>query len=82
MGKLIKENERVKIDFFLMVMSFLLLMINLITYKLIGVQIDKNGFVNEPFYLIPLCWFLGGTTIVSGIIFLIRINKEKSKEIE
>ncbi|MDP0488887.1 MAG: DUF3955 domain-containing protein [Fusobacterium sp. JB021] len=48
-----------------------------IAYKLIGSSVDKEGFLKEPFFLIPIGYFL---FFLSILFFLITtLKKIKSK---
>ena len=47
------------------------------TFTLIGSHIDENGFLIEPFFLIPVGWLLFLLALVSEIIVIIRIVRKK-----
>ena len=47
----------------------------LLSFKLIGSELDENGFLREPFFLIPIGWaflFLG---LASFLWILLKKNK-------
>ena len=40
-------------------------------YQLIGQEVDAQGVLREPFFLIPLTWFLIGLGLLSAFLFLL-----------
>ena len=40
-------------------------------YQLIGQEVDARGVLREPFFLIPLTWFLIGLGLISALLFLL-----------
>ncbi|MEZ9821967.1 DUF3955 domain-containing protein [Shewanella sp. 10N.286.45.A1] len=56
-------------------LSILLLALALlasISYQVIGITIDSNGMLNEPFGLIPLAWLCLFSAIFSAAVTLFR----------
>jgi hypothetical protein len=52
-----------------------------ISYSVIGSHIDENGFLIEPFFLIPLTWLFFFISMLSFIIGFIRTVFFHKKEI-
>jgi hypothetical protein len=69
------RQERQIADFFLSCPIFIsLTIIFLLAFTLIGSEVDENGTLQEPFFLIPFSYL----TFVLGIIFaIISVVKKK-----
>ena len=52
----------------------------LISFRLIGSSIDENGFLKEPFALIPLFWLFLLLSVITFITTLWRNNKRSKNE--
>jgi len=57
------KSLSVKVSLLLISLSF----ICMAAYNFIGSTIDKNGFLHEPFFLIPIGWLF----LFSGIVLFI-----------
>lgn len=38
-----------------------------VAYRLIGVRIDSDGYLREPFVLIPIAYLTGAAALMTGI---------------
>ncbi|EDP59875.1 DUF3955 domain-containing protein [Vibrio sp. AND4] len=47
----------------------------LIAYHVIGSSIDENGFLVEPFGLIPLFWFFQLLALVALVVTFAKLRK-------
>ena len=65
MDKTIRISSRASILFFLG--AFL----SWGAYQLIGQEVDAQGILREPFFLIPLTWLLIGLGLISVLLFLL-----------
>jgi hypothetical protein len=68
------------IRFSLLRVALLLLLIGtgcLVTFQLIGSSVDQNGFVQEPFALIPIGWLFIIVGAIIAAAYLIRTGLNK-----
>ncbi|CAG35095.1 DUF3955 domain-containing protein [Desulfotalea psychrophila] len=49
----------------------------MISYRIIGSSIDSEGFLHEPFALIPLGWLFFFLTLLTGGGYLLRTILKK-----
>jgi len=48
-------------------------------YQAIGVRIDKDGTLREPFALIPIGFLMGAASVVTGTAALITSRKRRDR---
>jgi hypothetical protein len=48
-----------------------------VAYRVIGVEIDSNGTLREPFALIPIGYLAGAAAVVSGVAALISKRRQR-----
>ena len=51
-------------------------------FAIIGSEIDANGFVKEPFFLIPIAWLFVLIAVVSALVIKFSPFFYKSKKIK
>jgi hypothetical protein len=59
----------------ILMFPFILTLICLLSYNLIGSSIDSNGILREPFFLIPLGYLFLGMGII-GLTFNLFTRKK------
>lgn len=78
MMRCIQLRKRSK-SLYLTVISFLLGIGSFVLSVIIGSTVDSNGFLHEPFFLIPIgCLFIG-IGIVSLVVYSIRNFKNNRR---
>lgn len=79
--KLVKdgsEMKKAKITLYTTIIMILAGIGCFLLVKMIGSTVDKNGFLHEPFFLIPIGYLFLLVGLVSGIVYLIqRARKNK-----
>jgi len=50
----------------------------MIAYQLLPQTIDAQGFLHEPFFLIPLSYLCGLLALITGLITWYRHSRKKS----
>lgn len=63
--------------FKLSMLLFALALVGAISYQIIGSNIDENGVLIEPFWLIPTSWLCLFAAIISVLITLLRLHNSK-----
>ncbi|MCL1094029.1 DUF3955 domain-containing protein [Shewanella kaireitica] len=59
-------------QFWLSIVLLVLALLASISYQVIGISIDSNGLLNEPFGLIPVAWLCLFSAIFSAAVTLFR----------
>ncbi|GIU03558.1 hypothetical protein TUM4261_01430 [Shewanella sp. c952] len=62
-------------QFWLSIVLLVLALLASISYQVIGISIDSNGLLNEPFGLIPVAWLCLFSAIFSAAVTLLRHSK-------
>ena len=79
--KLVKdgsEMKKAKITLYTTIIMILAGIGCFLLVNMIGATVDKNGFLHEPFFLIPIGYLFLLVGLVSGIVYLIqRARKNK-----
>lgn len=52
-----------------------------IIYKMIGVTVDSNGALQEPFFLVPLGYIFFGIGVIQVVNYLLE-NRNKPKKLK
>lgn len=47
-------------------------------YRIIGTTVDDEGFLHEPFALIPMGWFFLISGVIIACLYFIRVKKTKT----
>ncbi|NLC54916.1 MAG: DUF3955 domain-containing protein [Erysipelothrix sp.] len=47
----------------------------LFAYSIIGSSVDVNGFLQEPFFLVPIAYFFVLIAIISGLLFMAKESR-------
>lgn len=63
------------------IITFILSIGCFVTYTIIGSKISAEGYLQEPFYLIPIGYFLSGIAIIGLVIAIISTVKAKKQKI-
>ncbi|QRN82682.1 DUF3955 domain-containing protein [Chloroflexota bacterium] len=79
---MIKLEKSIKTSTWLGVIFLICAIFCLGAYTIIGQEIDAQGFLQEPFFLVPLFWLfllLGVITVVVNVITrIVRSNRRKT----
>lgn len=67
------------VSLYLTVISFLLGIGSFVLSVIIGSTVDSNGFLHEPFFLIPIGYLFIGIGIVSLVVYIIRNFRNNSR---
>ncbi|MBK8418194.1 DUF3955 domain-containing protein [Candidatus Villigracilis saccharophilus] len=74
-------NKIIRVSFWLGVLLFLGAVVCMIAFNMIGSEVDAQGMLHEPFFLIPLFWlFFMFSLIAGGVNIFARVAQTKQKE--
>lgn len=76
-----KMNKVIRVSSWLGVFLFVGAAACIVTFNMLGAEVDSQGMLHEPFFLIPLFWlFLMFSLIAGGVNIFARIAQTKHKK--
>ena len=74
-------NKVIRVSSWLGVLLFAGAVVCIVTFNMIGSEVDSQGILHEPFFLIPLFWlFFMSSLIAGGVNIFARIAQTKHKK--
>ncbi len=74
-------NKIIRVSSWLGVLLFVGAVVCMLAFNMIGAEVDAQGMLHEPFFLIPLFWlFFMFSLIAGGVNILARITQTKQKK--
>ncbi len=64
-------DKTIRISSWASILFFLGAFLSWGAYQLIGQEVDAQGVLREPFFLIPLTWLFIGLGLLSALLFLL-----------
>lgn len=73
-------NKVIRVSSWLGVLLFIGAVVCIVAFNMIGSEVDSQGMLHEPFFLIPLFWlFLTFSLIAGGVNISAQIAQTKRK---
>lgn len=73
-------NKVIRVSSWLGVLLFVGAVVCIVAFNMIGSEVDSQGMLHEPFFLIPLFWlFLTFSLIAGGVNISAQIAQTKRK---
>jgi len=73
-------NKVIRVSSWLGVLLFVGAVVCIVAFNMIGSEVDSQGMLHEPFFLIPLFWlFLTFNLIAGGVNISAQIAQTKRK---
>ncbi|MBK8419153.1 DUF3955 domain-containing protein [Candidatus Villigracilis saccharophilus] len=74
-------NKIIRVSSWLSILLFVGAVVCMLAFNMIGAEVDAQGMLHEPFFLIPLFWlFFMFSLIAGGVNILARITQTKQKK--
>lgn len=74
-------NKIIRVSSWLGVLLFVGAVVCMLAFNMIGAEVDAQGMLHEPFFLIPLFWlFFMFSLIAGGVNILAQITQTKQKK--
>lgn len=73
--KLVKdgsEMKKIKWNLYFSISMIVAGIISFLLFMLIGITVDSNGYLQEPFFLVPIGYLFLLVGLIGGVIYLIR----------
>jgi prepilin signal peptidase PulO-like enzyme (type II secretory pathway) len=72
-------NKVIKSSSWLGILFFTGAVLCMVAYNMIGQEVDAQGVLQEPFFLIPLFWLFLALSIITGVVNIVsRIIRARS----